>query len=165
MCTAAVPAGSGEALRLVESLLGSLAGEDAAELPAEAVAERLRALERVDAMGAALRGRLLEVFDAQDGHISDGQRTAWTWLVHVTRVTKGQAGEHRAIQALARNHLVLLAALAEGHVITKSVALQLARWTRAIPDEYRDRAEKILVAAARAGADLRSLAAICAEIR
>ena len=60
---------------------------------------------------------------------------------------------------------MLLAALAEGHVITKSVALQLARWTRAIPDEYRGEAEEILVAAARAGADLRSLAAICAEIR
>jgi Domain of unknown function (DUF222) len=63
-------------------------------------------------------------------------------------------------------------------VLTKSVALQLARWTRAIPAEYRREAEEIVVAAARAGADLRSLvrtisyfvivstlAAICAEIR
>lgn len=40
-----------------------------------------------------------------------------------------------------------------------------AKWTRPIPDDYRDKAEEILVAAARAGADLRSLAAICAEIR
>jgi hypothetical protein len=104
MCTAAVPADSGEALGLVESLLGSLAGEDAAELPAEVVAGRLRALERVDAIGAAMRGRYLEVFDAQDGHISDGQRTARTWLVHCTRVTKGQAGEHKAVEALARDH-------------------------------------------------------------
>ncbi len=70
-----------------------------------------------------------------------------------------------ALQALARGHQVLLAGLAEGHVITKSVALQLARWTRAIPEEYRGEAEEILVAAARAGADLGSLAAICAEIR
>jgi len=31
--------------------------------------------------------------------------------------------------------------------------------------EYRDEAEQIVVAAARAGADLRALAAICAEIR
>jgi hypothetical protein len=50
-------------------------------------------------------------------------------------------------------------------VLTKSVALQLAKWTRAIPDEYRTQAEEILVGAARGGADLRSLAAICAEIR
>ena len=165
MCTAAVPADSSEALGLVESLLGSLAGEDTAELPAEVVAGRLRALERVDAIGAAMRGRYLEAFDARDGHISDGQRTARTWLVHCTRVTKGQAGEHKAVEALARDHPVLTAALAEGWVLTKSVALQLAKWTRPIPAEYRQRTEEILVAAARAGADLRSLAAICAEIR
>src|SRR6516164_11214307 len=121
MFTAAVPAGAsaGEALGLVESLLGSLAGEDAAGLPAEVAAERLRALERVDAIGAAMRGRYLEVFDAQDGHMADGQRTARTWLVHVTRVTKRQAAEHKAVQALARNHPVLVAALAEGCVISK----------------------------------------------
>ena len=50
-------------------------------------------------------------------------------------------------------------------MLTKSEALQLAKWTRAIPDEYRGKAEEILVAAARAGVDLRGLAAICAEIR
>jgi Domain of unknown function (DUF222) len=165
MCTAAVPASAGEALGLVEALLGSLAGEDPAELPAEVVAGRLRALERADAIGAALRGRYLEAFDAQDGSVADGQRTTRTWLVHSTRVTRGQAGEHRAVQALARRHPVLLAALAEGYVISKSVALQLAKWTRAIPEEFRAQAEEIVVAAARAGADLRALAAICAEIR
>ena len=167
MCTAAVPvsASAGDALGLVESLLGSLAGEDAADLPGEVIAGRLRALERVDAIGAALRGRYLQVFDAQDGPVADGQRTVRAWLVHCTRVTRGQAAEHRAVQALARQHPVLLAALAEGHVVHKSVALQLARWTRAIPAEYRDQAEELLVAAARAGADLRALAAICAEIR
>jgi hypothetical protein len=167
MCTAAVPASAsaGDALALVESLLRGLAGQDAEGVPAEVAAERLRALERVDAIAASLRGRYLEVFDAQDEHMADGQRTTRTWLVHCTRVTRAQAAEHRAVQMLARQHLVLLAALAEGWVITKSVALQLAKWTRAIPDEYRDQAEEIAVAAARAGADLRALAAICAEIR
>jgi hypothetical protein len=165
MCTAAVPADAGEALGLVESLLGSLAGEDAAGLPAEVAAGRLRALERVDAVGAALRGRYLQVFDAQDGPVADGQRTARAWLVHCTRVSRGQAAEHRAVQGLARDHPVLLAGLAEGWVLTKSVALQVARWTRVIPEEYRDQAEEIVVGAARAGADLRALAAICAEIR
>ena len=128
MFTAAVPAGAsaGEALGLVESLLGSLAGEDAAGLPAQVAAERLRALERVDAVGAALRARYLQAFEAQDGPVADGQRTARTWLVHVTRVTRGQAAEHQAVQALARRHPVLLTALAEGWVLTKSVALQLA---------------------------------------
>jgi hypothetical protein len=132
---------------------------------AEAVAGRLRVLERHDAVQAAVRGRLLAAFDAQDAHLADGQRNTRASLVHVTRVTRGQAAEHRAVQALARGHQVLQGALAEGWVLTKSVALQLARWTKAIPGEYRDAAEGILVAAARAGADLRSLAAICAEIR
>ncbi len=105
------------------------------DLPEAKAARSLRVLERTDAVEAAVRGRLLEAFDAREGRLADGQRTTRTWLVHTTRVTKGQTGEYQAIQALARGHQVLLAALAEGHVITKSVALQLARWTRAIPDE------------------------------
>jgi Domain of unknown function (DUF222) len=167
MCTAAVPASASaeDALGLVEALLGSLAREDPAELSAELVAERLRALERVDAIGAAIRGRYLEVFDAQDAHMADGQRTSRTWLVHCTRVTRGQAAEHKAVQALAQGHKVLLAALAEGWVLSKSEAVQLAKWICAIPEEYREQAEEIVVAAARAGADLRALAAICSEIR
>jgi hypothetical protein len=80
-------------------------------------------------------------------------------------VTRGQAGEHKAVQALAQGHALLLAGLREGHVITKSVALQLATWTCGIPGEFRAQAEEIVVAAARAGAGLRELAAICAEIR
>ena len=84
--------------------------------------------------------------------------------MHCLRVTRGQAGEHQAIQALAREHQPLLAGLRE-QAVTKSVALQLARWTGPIPAEFREQAEEILVAAARAGADLRTLAQICAEIR
>jgi hypothetical protein len=159
-----VPAGA-DALEILECVMASLAATDPAQLPDEEKARRLRVLERVDAMEAAARGGLLEAFDAQDGQVADGQRTVRTWLVHSTRVTRGQAGEHAAVQALARSHPVLRAALAEGWALTKSVALQLAKWTRPIPEEYRDQAEEIVVAAARAGADLRALAAICAEIR
>jgi hypothetical protein len=165
MCTAAVPSSASEALRMLPSLLRVLAGADTAGQPAEVLAEGLRMLEQADAVGAAVRGRYLEAFDAQDGHIADGQRTARTWLVHCTGVTKGQAAQHRAVQSVARRHPVLADALAEGWPLTKSVALQLARWTRTIPGEYRTEAEEILVGAARAGADLRALAAICAEIR
>ena len=46
-----------------------------------------------------------------------------------------------AVHALAREHRPLLEALAEGYMITKSVALQLAKWTRAIPAEFREQAE------------------------
>ena len=115
-------------------MLRFLAAQDAAGLPAPAVADQLRALERADAAGAAVRGRLLEVFDSQDGHLAGGQRSTRAWLIHSLRVTRGQAAEHLAVQALARGHRVLHAALAEGWVLTKSEALQLARWTKAIPD-------------------------------
>src|SRR3984893_12875981 len=165
MCTGTVPATAAEALGLLEAALGLLAAQDAAALPAQAVADQLRALERHDAIEAAVRGRLLEVFDARDGHLADGQRSTRAWLVHSLRVTRGQAGEYLAVQALARSHRVLHAALAEGWVLTTSEPRQLARWTRVIPEDYRAEAEEILVAAARAGVDLRGLAAICAEIR
>src|SRR5580692_9612077 len=172
MCTTTVPATAAEALGMLESALGMqesalgfLAAQDAASLPAGAAADQLRAMERTEAVQAAVRGRLLQVFDAQDGHLADGQRSTRTWLVHSLRVTRGQAAEYLAVQALAGGHRVLHAALAEGWVLTTSEALQLARWTRAIPEECRAEAEELLVAAARAGVDLRGLAAICAEIR
>jgi Domain of unknown function (DUF222) len=172
MCTTTDPATAAEALAMLESAAGMqesalafLAAQDTAALPGPAAADQLHALERHDAIEAAVRARLLAVFDSQDGHLADGQRSTRTWLVHSLRVTRGQAAEYLAVQALARGHRVLHAALAEGWVLTTSEALQLARWTRAIPDEYREKAEEILVTAARAGADLRGLAAICAEIR
>jgi hypothetical protein len=166
-----VPASVGEALEMLKSAqstqqaaLGFLADMDVAGMPADVLAECLQVQEQTDAVGAAARGQLLVAFDAQDGSVADGQRTARTWLVHVTRVTRGQAGEHKAVQALAEGHRVLLAGLRE-QAVSKSVALQLARWMEAIPAEFREQAEEILIAAARAGADLRALAAIYAEIR
>jgi hypothetical protein len=172
MCTTTAPATAADALAMLDSAaglqrsaLGFLAAQDAASLPAPAVADQLRALERHDAVQAAVRGRLLAVFDAQDGHLADGQRSTRSWLVHSTGVTKGQAAEYQALQALARDHPVLHAALAEGWVLTTSESLQLARWTRVIPGRCRAEAEELLVTAARKGVDLRGLAAICAEIR
>lgn len=91
MSTVMVPADMPEALAMLEGALGFLADMDAAGMPAQALAECLQGLERADAVGAAARGQLLAAFDAQDGSVADGQRTARTWLVHSTRVTRGQA--------------------------------------------------------------------------
>jgi len=66
-----VPAGA-DALAVLESAMASLAATDPAGLPDEEKARRLRVLERVDAIGAAVRGRVLEALDAQDGHLADG---------------------------------------------------------------------------------------------
>ncbi len=159
-----IPASAAEALGMLRSAMGFLADADTAQMPTAALAECLRGLEQADAVGAAARGRFLQAFDAKDGSLADGQRTTRTWLVHCLRVTRGQAGEHKAVQALAKEHRPLMAGLRE-QAVTKSVALQLVKWTMAIPEEFREQAEEILIAAARAGADLRALAAICAEIR
>jgi hypothetical protein len=159
------PASMAEALELIDSGLRFLAGMRKADMPSAALAAGLRALEQHDAMAAAVRGQMLAAFDAQGGPVGDGQRTTKAWMVNTTRVTRGQAAEHVAVERVAEAHPVLLAALAEGAVITKSVALQLAKWTAKIPDECREDAEKILVTAAGDGAGLRELAALCAEIR
>lgn len=171
MSTVEVPASAGEALgmlaaalKMQQAALGFLAGMDAASTPVPLLGECLQVMEQTDAVQAAARGQVLAGFDAQDGSVADGQPTTRTWLVNVTGVTKGQAVEYRGLQGLAKAHRPLYAALAEGSVITKSLALALARLTRAIPDEYRAQAEEIVVSAARAGADLRALAAIIAEI-
>ena len=165
MCTAAGPASMAEALVMIESGMRFLAGMDTSGLPPAALAEALRALERDDAVEAAVRGDMLAAYDAQGGPVGDGQRTNKAWLVHTSRVTRRQAAEHLAVQRLAEDHRPLRAALTDGDVLTKSVAVEVAKWTAKIPDEYRSEAEEILVAAARAGADLRALAVICAEIR
>ena len=171
MCQATVPESAGEALdmlaaavKMQQQALQYLADMDAAGAPTPLLAECLQRLEQADAVGAAARADLLAAFDAQDGSVDDGQRTTRAWLVNRTQVTKGQAAEYRALQRLAEAHRPLRAGLRE-HAVTKSVALKLAKLTNDIPDEYRTEAEEILIAAAKAGADLRALAAICAEIR
>jgi hypothetical protein len=121
-------------------------------------------MEQAEAVATAAWAQMLAAYDAQDGHLADGQRSLMPWLVHVLRLTRAHAAQYKAIRTLPRDHQPLLAGL-RAKAVTKSVALQLAKWTREIPAEFRAQAEEILVAASRAGADLRALAQICAEIR
>ncbi|MBV9447820.1 MAG: DUF222 domain-containing protein, partial [Streptosporangiaceae bacterium] len=109
-------------------------------------------------------GRLLAAFDAMDGAYEWGQRTWRSWAVNHLRVSRGQAGEYRELMRLCREFPVLAAALAEGCVLPRSMALLVARWLRSVPEEFRGEAEEIVVAAARNGADLAALARIIAEI-
>ncbi len=164
MSTGTAPPSPAEALETIEALAGLLADLDAAELPAVVLAENLAGMERIDAVLAAARSQHLAAFDAKDGPVADGQRTLRGWAVHVLRVTRGQAAGYLALRALARDHAALRAGLRD-NAVSVSWALQLARWTRLIPGEFRGTAEEILVEAARAGAGLRALAGICAEIR
>jgi hypothetical protein len=58
----------------------------------------------------------------------------------------------------------VVAALAEGTVLSASVAGLICGWTGKLPGSCRDTADEILVAAARAGARRQDLAALAAEI-
>ena len=156
------PASMDEALAMLRAAWGFLAGLHPAGMPAERLAGCLREMERADALAAAARGPMLAAFDAQDGPVADGQRNIRTWLVHTGRVTRGQAAEYRAVQALAEGHPVLLAGLAEGDAITKSVALQLGqvdhRYPGRVPGPGRgdpDRRRPRRRGPAGAGRDLR----------
>ena len=164
MSAMAVPASAADAVEKLQALAGYLAGLDAASMPAAALGQCIRDLVQADAVLTAALAPMLAAYDAKDGHLADGQRSLGTWLVHMVRVTRGQAAEYMAMRALPRGHRPLLAGL-RTKAVTTSVALQLAKWTQAIPAEFRAQAEEILVAASRAGADLRALAQICAEIR
>ncbi len=132
MSTGTSPASAGELLDILESTAGLLADLDAAALPAVVLGDSLAGMERLDAVLAAARSGLLAAFDATDGHLADGQRTLRAWAVNVLGVTKGQAGEYLALRGLARDHAVLRAGLRD-KVVPKSLALQLARWTRDHP--------------------------------
>ena len=136
MSILAVPAGGGEAIAKLRALAGYLADLDTAQLPAEELGQYIRELVQADAVLTAALAPMLAAYDAQHGHQADGQKTLRTWLVHMARVTRGQAAQYLAIQALARQHGPLLAGLRTG-AVTTSVALQLAKWTRHIPAEYR----------------------------
>jgi hypothetical protein len=164
MSTVAAPATAAQALEMIHVGAGYLADLDAAQMPAAALGGCVQELEGADAVITVARARMLLAYDAKDGHLAEGHRTTGSWLFHVVRVTRGQVARYKAQQSLARDHGPLLAGL-RTRALKTSVALQLAQWTLAIPAEYRGQAEEILVAAARAGAGLRSLAQICAEIR
>ncbi len=138
----AVPASMSDALDMYESSVGYLADLDAASLPAEALATCARRMARVDAATTVAWARVLAAVDAKDGHLAEGQRSLRTWLVHMVRVTRGQAAQYMAMRALPRDHQPLLAGLRTG-AVTTSVALQLAKWTQAIPAEFRGQAEEI----------------------
>jgi hypothetical protein len=77
---------------------------------------------------------------------------------------KGAARGHLGWAGRTVTHPRILAALAEGTVVSESVARIICRWTGKLPSESRPAADEILIAAARAGAREEDLAALAAEI-
>src|ERR1700677_2980664 len=160
----AAPADVGDAVEMFLDGLGYLAALDPTALAAEAQARCLRALEQGGAMSTAARARILAAFTAGRGYCDDADYSPTSWLIHRTRITKGEARGHVRWSRRTLTHPQVLAALAEGIVLSESMALTICGWTDKLPAGCRQTADDILIAAARAGARKEDLAALAAEI-
>ena len=144
--------------------LRHMAAADPTAMAAQAQAECLLALEQGDAMSAAARARILAAFTAGQGYSADADYSPASWLIHRTRITKGAARAHLGWARRDAAHPTVVAALAEGTVLSESMASTICGWTDKLPAGCRGTADEILVAAARAGARQDDLAALAAEI-
>ena len=158
------PASADQAADMVLAGLGYLAALDPTTLAAEAQTRCLQALEQGDAISTAAPARILAAFTAGQGYSDDADYSPTAWLIHRTRITKGAARGHVGWARRAAAHRRVVAALAEGTVLTESMAALVCGWTDKLPAGCRDAADEILVAAARAGARREDLAGLAAEI-
>jgi hypothetical protein len=83
--------------------------------------------------------------------------------MHQTGITRGAAAGHTAWARRAGGHRLVLAALAAGQ-ISESYARALCAWTDKLPEDARETADEILLAAAAAGMGLRDLAELAGEM-
>jgi hypothetical protein len=158
------PSGTAEAMQMVLTGLSYLTAADPTALAAQAQAECLQAFEQADAVATAARARFLAAFTAGQGYCEDADYSPTAWLIHRTKVTKGAARGHLGWARRAIAHPRIAAALAEGTALTESMARLICGWTDMLPEQCRDTADDILIAAARGGARREDLAGLAAEI-
>jgi hypothetical protein len=152
-----------QAAETVRAGLGYLATADATQMAAETQAQCLLLLEQASAIGTAARSSILAAFTAGQGYCADADYSPRAWLINKMRVTKGAAVAYTAWVRRAAAHPKIAGALAAGEM-SESVARTLCQWTGNLPEDCRDAADEILIAAARAGMDLRDLAELAGEI-
>jgi hypothetical protein len=149
----------GAALRAARQAVEFLNSPAAAGTDGAGCGEVLTELAGIRDKLAAASATFLRRFDAADAHRGDGYPTASSWLAGQCRMT------HKAARAQAKQMRVFAArpvlheAVAAGD-LSESWAAGIAEWTRKLPEDLRAETDKILVAAAQAGADLRDLATI-----
>ncbi len=160
----APPASAAEAMEMALTGLKCLASCDPTTLPAQAQAEILRALEQAGAITTAARAWILAAFTSGQGYSEDADYSPTAWLIHHTGVTKGAARGHVRWSHRTTGHPAVLVALADGTIVSESMAQLICQWTDRLPAACRASADEILVAAARAGASRQDLAALAAEI-
>src|SRR5580704_67846 len=153
-----------EAMAMARAAQDYLAAADPAAMTPQAQAGYLRAQEQHDAVSTATRARILAAFTAGRGYTADADYSPTSWLIHQTRITRAAARAHLAWSRRVDGHPRVIGALAEGDVLTDSMAATIYRWIDKIPRDCRDAADQILIAAARAGARQQDLAELAAEI-
>jgi hypothetical protein len=112
----------------------------------------------------AARARILAAFTAGQGYSADADYSPTSWLVHRTGITKGAARGHVGWARRTLTHPAVIAALAEGTVVSESVAWLICGWTDKLPAACRGAADEILLGAAGEGLGKADLAALAAEI-
>jgi len=157
------PSCAREALDMVRAGLDYLAAADPAQLPTATQAECLQELEQAEAVVTAARASVLSVFTAGQGYADDADYSAVSWLIHRTGITRGAAVGHTAWAKRTATHPRVQAALAAGQV-SESVGRLICLWTGRLPEQYRDDADELLLAAAAAGLGLEELAALFAQM-
>ena len=155
---------TGDAVQVMTDAAQYLAGVDYAGLPAEVIGGVLAAMEQVDSVQAAVRGRAGDAFIGAQGHLDWGYKSLAAWYRNITKVTGPAAKAHKNWARRHHDHPVVMTALAGGEVISESWARQVIAWTSKLPEEFRGQADQILVQAAADGVDLAGLARIAAEL-
>src|SRR5216683_2242522 len=163
MNNAVSPGSAKEALGMLTSAMSYLSAADATAMAAETQAQCLLALEQLDAIETAARASILGAFTAGQGYSADADYSPRAWLINRTHITKGAAVAHTAWARRAAAHPKIAEALAAG-TMSESVARTICQWTDKLPEDCREAADAILVAAAVAGMDLRDLAELAGEI-
>jgi hypothetical protein len=123
------------------------------ELGGYAQGQALRSLAAAQAKWSAAHAGALLAFDESGGYAADGHPTARTWLQHQTRTTRAAARELGQAKSRLAAHPLLRDAQATGEV-SESWIRQIALWTDRLPADEVDKADEILLDAARAGLDL-----------
>ena len=112
----------------------------------------------------AAHARMLGGFAASGAHEDDGQQTERAWLKWQTQITGGAAAGAVGWMKRLDAHPAVRAALADG-AVSPSWARHICVWTDQLPEDGRDDADEILLAAVAGGAVLPDLAALAEEMR
>jgi hypothetical protein len=146
-----------QALRAARAAASYLNSPPAADLDGPARGEALEALGAITSLLGAAQNGWLRRFDAEYDHDADGYASSAAWLAARNRLGRKDAKAAVRQMRLLGRHPLLDAASATG-ALTISWAREIAGWTGRIDhEELQTEADRILVDAAAAGADLDDL--------